>query len=66
MEATKKLRLEKSFNAISMWTKTRAVLLDAGGGSGSTLVWLPSLGYEVHLDRVPKHIEQALSRSTRQ
>jgi ubiquinone/menaquinone biosynthesis C-methylase UbiE len=43
------------------------VLLDAGGGSGAYAGWLASLGYEVHLiDPVPKHVEQALSRSTRQ
>ncbi len=44
-----------------------AVVLDVGGGSGAYAGWLASLGYEVHLiDPVPKHIEQALARSTRQ
>lgn len=44
-----------------------AVLLDVGGGSGRYAAWLASLGYEVHLiDPAPKHVEQALSRSTRQ
>lgn len=46
---------------------TPAVVLDAGGGSGVYAGWLAELGYEVHLiDPVPKHIDQALSRSTRQ
>jgi SAM-dependent methyltransferase len=44
-----------------------AVILDVGGGSGVYAAWLASLGYEVHLiDAVPKHVEQALNRSTRQ
>jgi ubiquinone/menaquinone biosynthesis C-methylase UbiE len=44
-----------------------AVVLDVGGGSGAYAGWLTSSGYEVHLiDPVPKHIEQALARSTRQ
>ena len=44
-----------------------AAVLDVGGGSGVYAGWLASLGYEVHLiDPVPKHIEQALERSTRQ
>jgi ubiquinone/menaquinone biosynthesis C-methylase UbiE len=46
---------------------TPAVVLDVGGGSGVYAGWLASLGYEVRLiDPVPKHIEQALARSTRQ
>jgi ubiquinone/menaquinone biosynthesis C-methylase UbiE len=44
-----------------------AVLLDVGGGSGTYSSWLTGLGYEVHLiDPVPKHIEQAHSRSAGQ
>jgi ubiquinone/menaquinone biosynthesis C-methylase UbiE len=42
-------------------------ILDIGGGSGVYACWLASLGYEVRLiDPVPKHVEQALARSTRQ
>jgi ubiquinone/menaquinone biosynthesis C-methylase UbiE len=44
-----------------------AAVLDVGGGSGVYACWLASLGYEVRLiDPVPKHIDQALARSTRQ
>jgi ubiquinone/menaquinone biosynthesis C-methylase UbiE len=44
-----------------------ALVLDVGGGSGAYAGWLASLGYEVLLlDAVPKHIEQALKRSSRQ
>jgi ubiquinone/menaquinone biosynthesis C-methylase UbiE len=44
-----------------------AKVLDVGGGSGVYSAWLASLGYEVHLlDLVPKHIEQARSRSAGQ
>jgi ubiquinone/menaquinone biosynthesis C-methylase UbiE len=44
-----------------------AVVLDVGGGSGIYSAWLASLGYEVHLvDPVPKHIDQARQRSSRQ
>ena len=44
-----------------------AIVLDVGGGSGIYSAWLANLGYEVHLsDVVPKHLEQALMRSTRQ
>jgi len=43
-----------------------ATVLDVGGGSGVYSAWLASLGYEVHLlDPVPKHIDQALGRSSR-
>jgi ubiquinone/menaquinone biosynthesis C-methylase UbiE len=46
---------------------TPATILDIGGGSGVYARWLASLGYEVQLiDPVPKHVEQALARSTRQ
>jgi ubiquinone/menaquinone biosynthesis C-methylase UbiE len=45
----------------------RAVILDAGGGSGAYAGWLASLGHEVHLiDPVPKHVEQAFGRSASQ
>ena len=44
-----------------------ATILDIGGGSGIYAGWLASLGYDVRLiDPVPKHVEQALARSTRQ
>lgn len=44
-----------------------AKVLDVGGGSGIYSFWLASLGYEVYLvDVVPKHIEQAQSRSGRE
>jgi ubiquinone/menaquinone biosynthesis C-methylase UbiE len=44
-----------------------AVVLDVGGGSGVYSHWLAGLGYEVHLiDPVPKHIEQARTRSAQQ
>jgi SAM-dependent methyltransferase len=44
-----------------------ATVLDVGGGSGVYSAWLASLGYETYLvDLVPKHIEQAQSRSARQ
>jgi ubiquinone/menaquinone biosynthesis C-methylase UbiE len=44
-----------------------AKILDVGGGSGIYSAWLASLGYKVHLlDLVPKHIEQARSRSAHQ
>lgn len=44
-----------------------ARILDVGGGSGLYSFWLASLGYEVYLvDLVPKHIEQARSRSARE
>jgi ubiquinone/menaquinone biosynthesis C-methylase UbiE len=44
-----------------------AAVLDVGGGSGIYSAWLASLGYEVHLiDPVPKHVEQARGRSSRQ
>jgi ubiquinone/menaquinone biosynthesis C-methylase UbiE len=44
-----------------------ALVLDVGGGSGAYAGWLASLGYEVLLlDAVPKHIEQALKRSSSQ
>lgn len=44
-----------------------ATILDIGGGSGVYARWLASLGYEVRLiDPVPKHVEQALARSTGQ
>jgi ubiquinone/menaquinone biosynthesis C-methylase UbiE len=62
------LELERTRELIARALKPApAVILDVGGGSGIYSAWLASLGYEVHLvDPVPKHIDQARRRSSRQ
>jgi ubiquinone/menaquinone biosynthesis C-methylase UbiE len=44
-----------------------AMVIDAGGASGVYACWLAARGYQVHLiDPVPKHVEQARSKSSAQ
>jgi len=44
-----------------------ATVIDAGGASGVYACWLAARGYQVHLiDPVPKHVEQARSKSAEQ
>ncbi|MGC2476417.1 MAG: methyltransferase domain-containing protein [Candidatus Sulfotelmatobacter sp.] len=48
-------------------TLERAMIIDAGGGSGAYACWLAAQGYRVHLvDVVPKHVEQARTASGKQ
>jgi ubiquinone/menaquinone biosynthesis C-methylase UbiE len=44
-----------------------ATIIDAGGGAGAYACWLAAMRYQVHLiDPVPKHVEQARAKSSRQ